>query len=125
MRCPDCNREMEENSRTILERFYHWEDEEFYYRDVILTSFRCRYCGIKRTEAGAWVVPKFLKPTAKQVKAISVINSVLGTEFEPVTRYQCCKIISKYMKRSIKQAEADAEYAYMIMDEYLDMSDLF
>lgn len=125
MMCPDCGNEMIEKSRSELERFYHWEDEEFYYRDVIYSSYRCKCCGIRRNEDGVWLVPKFLKPTEKQITAISVINDILNTNFEPVTRSQCCKIIGKYMKKSKEVAEAHREYNALVMQAFLDESDFF
>lgn len=125
MRCPDCGNEMIAKSRRELERFYHWEDEEFYYREVYFTSYRCKHCGIQRREDGVWLVPKFYKPTEKQVQVITIINDVLGTDFEPITRAQCCKIIAKYMDRSKKVAEADKIANAMYMQEFLDESDFF
>ena len=125
MRCPDCGNEMIEKSRCELERFYHWEDEEFYYREVIYSSYRCKHCGIRKGEDGVWIVPKFYKPTEKQVIAIGVINSVLGLDLEAITKSQCCRIIGEYMDRSKKVAEQIREDNALFMQEFLDESDFF
>lgn len=111
MNCPCCGKEMVDKSKTTLERFYHWEDECFYYRDITIDIFVCKFCGIRKEE-NRWIVPKFLKPTEKQIKCISVINSVLGTDFEAVTKEQCSKVIAENIDKSRKKSKRLSHFGY-------------
>ena len=95
MKCPNCDKTMMKRTRTTKERFYHWEDEEFYYRDISCEKYTCKACGIV-FENDKWCIPDNLLPTERQKNTILYINNHLDMNLEALTKHQCWLAIGKY-----------------------------
>jgi len=101
MKCPNCGKEMIDKSYSKRERFYHWEDEEFYYRDNYYEKFVCNDCKIS-FENDTWNIPNKLLPTEKQKKTILFINNHLSMDLKALTKHQCWLDIGKYFDKAKK-----------------------
>ena len=62
MKCPNCGKEMTDKSYSKLEKFYHWEDEEFYYKRNYYEKFICKDCKISIVN-DEWNIPNNLQAT--------------------------------------------------------------
>ena len=116
MKCPNCENEMIDKSRFKKERFYHWEDEEFYYRDIYYEKFVCNDCKIS-FEDDKWNIPNKLLPTEKQKKTILFINNHLGMNLEASTKHQCWLDIGKYFEEAKNTPLYTSKY-YEDLQEY-------
>lgn len=119
MKCPNCGKEMIDKSYSKMERFYHWEDEEFYYRNNYYEKFVCNDCKIC-FENDTWNIPNNLLPSKKQKKTILFINNRLGMELESLTKYQCWLDIGKYFDEAKRTPLYSDDY-YLDMQEYYGM----
>lgn len=116
MKCPNCDKEMIDKSHSKMERFYHWEDEEFYYRDNYYEKFVCNDCKIS-FENDTWNIPNKLLPTKKQKKTILFINNHLRMDLEALTKHQCWLDIGKYFDKAKRTPLHSNEY-YEDLEEY-------
>lgn len=116
MKCPNCENEMIDKSRFKKERFYHWEDEEFYYRDIYYENFVCSDCKIS-FEDDTWNIPNKLLPTEKQKNTILFINNHLSMNLEALTKHQCWLDIGKYFEEAKKTPLYTNDY-YEDLQEY-------
>lgn len=116
MKCPNCGNEMIDKSYSKMERFYHWEDEEFYYRDNYYEKFICNDCKIS-FENDTWNIPNKLLPTEKQIKTILFINNHLNMDLQALTKHQCWLDIGKYFEEAKKTPLHSSEY-YEDLQEY-------
>lgn len=99
MKCPNCDREMDNKTYCKMEGFYHWEDEETYYHKIEHEKFVCKLCKITYLD-GEWKIPEKYNPTEKQEKTILFINNHLDMNIQPLTKHQCWLDISKYFEKS-------------------------
>lgn len=119
MKCPNCGKEMKDKSCSKMEKFYHWEDEEFYYRNNYHEKFICKDCKIS-FEDEKWNIPDKFQPTEKQMKTILFINNHLGMDLQTLTKHQCWLDIGKYFEEAKKTPLHSDEY-YIDMQEYFGM----
>ena len=113
MKCPNCGKEMIDKSYSKLEEFYHWEDEDYYYRKNYYGKFVCNDCKIS-FEDDKWNIPNNLMPTEKQKKTILFINNHLGMDLEALTKHQCWSDIGKYFDEAKKKPlYSDEDLLYM------------
>ena len=116
MKCPNCDKEMIDKSCFKKERFYHWEDEEFYYRDIYYEKLICMECKIYY-ENDKWNIPDKFLPTDKQKKTILFINNHLGMDLKALTKHQCWLDICKYFEEAKRTPLHSSEY-YEDLQEY-------
>lgn len=116
MKCPNCNREMVNKSYSQLEEFYHWEDEEFYYRNVFYEKLLCYNCKI-RFKDDNWDIPEYLLPTEKQKKTILFINNHLKMNLKALTKFQCWKDINQYFEKA-KKVPLHSDEEWIEIQEY-------
>lgn len=96
MKCPNCEKEMNE----IVHKDYciaAWDcfSPHYYY-----TTYYCKYCHI-RFDGKKWYIPKkYEGPTERQIRAIYFINKWLCRSYEPILKNQCSRII----KANLSQA---------------------
>ena len=121
MKCPNCDKEMEDKRYTKLEPFYHWEDEEVYYQKNTHEKFLCKSCGISYTN-DKWKIPQKYFPTEKQKKTILYINNHLGMNIQPLTKHQCWINIGEYFEKAKNTPLHDNQY-YIDIQEYYGMSE--
>ena len=76
MKCPNCDKEMDNKTYCKMEAFYHWEDEETYYHKVEHKKFVCKSCKITYLD-GEWKIPEKYDPTEKQEKTILFIHTII------------------------------------------------
>lgn len=119
MKCPNCGKEMIDKSYSKMERFYHWEDEEFYYRDNYYEKFVCNDCKIS-FENDTWNIPSKFLPTKKQIKTILFINNHLDMDLKALTKHQCWLDIGKYFDEAKRASLHSSEY-YENLQEYFGM----
>ena len=117
MNCPNCKKEMVDESYSKLEKFYHWEDEDYYYKENYYSKFICDDCQIS-FEHNKWYVPDSLKPTEKQKRTISFINNRLRIDLDAITRHQCWLDINKYFDK----AKNTPKYSY---EDWLKIQEYF
>ena len=121
--CPHCfNTNLKKSRKIKLQEFYHWEDEEYYYQQVLIEKSICA-CGCECIDE-KWHIPEKYVYTQKQDKTIDFINKVLYTNFVPITKNQSSLIISNYLKQASMEAEKDMYYCSEWPD-YLDLEDFF
>lgn len=60
MKCPNCGKEMIDKSYSKFEEFYHFEDEQYYYRNVHHDEFVCKDCKISFKD-NRWTMPFSMK----------------------------------------------------------------
>ena len=104
MKCPNCGKEMVDKSYSKLEEFYHWNDEEYYYKNNYYEKFVCNDCNIS-FEDDKWNIPNNLMPTEKQKKTILFINNHLRMDLEALTKHQCWLDIGKYFDEAKQYAD--------------------
>ena len=121
MKCPNCDKEMDNKTYCKMEGFYHWEDEETYYQKVEHEKFVCKSCKITYLD-GEWKIPEKYNPTEKQEKTILFINNHLGMYIQPLTKHQCWLDIGKYFERAKRTPLHDDQY-YIDMQEYCGMDE--
>ena len=121
MKCPNCGREMVNKSYSKLEEFYHWEDEEWYYRNNYYEKFVCNNCKIS-FEDDKWHIPNNLLPTEKQKKTILFINNRLKIDLEALTKHQCWLDIGKYFDKA-KNTPLYSDEDWLDMQDYYGMSE--
>lgn len=119
MKCPNCGKEMIDKSYSKLEEFYHWEDEEYYYRKIYYEKFVCNDCKIS-FEDHKWNIPNNLMPTEKQKKTILFINNHLRMDLEALTKHQCWLDIGKYFYEA-KNTPLYSDEDYIYMQEYFGL----
>jgi hypothetical protein len=119
MKCPNCGKEMIDKSYSKLEEFYHWEDEDYYYRKNYYEKFVCNDCKIS-FEDDEWHIPNNLMPTEKQKKTILFINNHLRMDLEALTKHQCWLDIGKYFEEA-KKTPLYSKEDYWDMQEYFCM----
>ena len=105
MKCPNCDKEMDNKTYCKMEGFYHWEDEETYYHKVEHEKFVCKSCKITYQE-----------------KTILFINNHLGMDIQPLTKHQCWLDIGRYFERAKRTPLHDDQY-YIDMQEYCGMDE--
>ena len=123
MLCPNCGKEMDDKSYCRLESFYHWEDEEIYYRNAEHEKFVCKSCKITYLD-GNWKIPEKYNPTEKQKNTLLFINNHLGMDIKPLTKHQCWLDIGKYFEKAKKTPLYDEQY-YLDIQECLDEQDFY
>lgn len=121
MKCPNCDREMDNKTHCKMEGFYHWEDEEIYYQKVEHEKFVCKSCKITYLD-GKWKIPEKYNPTEKQEKTILFINNHLCMDIQPLTKHQCWLDIGKYFERAKRTPLHDDQY-YIDMQECCGMDE--
>lgn len=119
MKCPNCGKEMVDKSYSKLEEFYHWEDEEYYYKNNYYEKFVCNDCNIS-FEDDKWHIPNNLMPTEKQKKTILFINNHLRMDLEALTKHQCWLDIGKYFDEA-KNTPLYSDEDWIDMQEYFGM----
>lgn len=119
MKCPNCEKEMTDKSYSKLEEFYHWEDEDYYYRKNYYEKFICKDCKIS-FENNKWHIPNNLIPTEKQKKTILFINNHLKMNLEALTKHQCWLDIGKYFDEA-KKTPLYSDEDWINMQEYFGM----
>ena len=117
MKCPNCGKYMKDESYTNFEQFYHYEDEDWYYKNVFHKKFTCDKCKIS-IEDGTWNIPEAFLPTYKQIKTIAFINNRLHIHLESITKRQCCRDIGKYFDKARNTSRYSIEEWYEIQDMY-------
>lgn len=119
MKCPNCGKEMVDKSYSKLEEFYHWEDEEYYYKNNYYEKFVCNDCNIS-FEDDKWHITNNLMPTEKQKKTILFINNRLRMDLEALTKHQCWLDIGKYFDEA-KNTPLYSDEDWIDMQEYFGM----
>ena len=76
VKCPNCDKEMDNKSYCKMEEFYHCGDKEIYYQKVEHKKFVCKSCKIIYLD-DEWKIPEKYNPTEKQKKTILFINNRL------------------------------------------------
>lgn len=117
MKCPNCGKYMNDESYTNFEEFYHWEDEDWYYKNVHHKKFTCKNCNIS-IDNEKWDIPEGFLPTDKQIRTVAFINSRLHIQLEAITKGQCCRDISKYFEQAKKTPRYSTEDWFYIQDMY-------
>ena len=93
MNCPNCNKEMKDNSYW----YYGLGSWDMDYPDVLHEEYCCPDCRIKYIN-GEWAIPKkFARATYKQVKCANFICRELGLRFEPILKAKTWKFINTYL----------------------------
>ena len=67
MKCPNCDKEMDNKSYCKMEEFYHCGDKEIYYQKVEHKKFVCKSCKIIYLD-DEWKIPEKYNPTKKTGK---------------------------------------------------------
>ena len=115
MKCPNCGKEMVDKSYSKLEEFYHWEDEEFYYKKNYYKKFVCDDCKISIVN-DEWKIPDNLQATEKQVKTCNFIYQMLNIEVPPPVKTAMWQFIHDYIEEAIdisdKRKECFYDYGY-------------
>lgn len=94
MKCPNCNKDMIDESYGVEITFFTG-DEPDYYPTEWIEKYYCKDCGIKYHK-GEWIVPgKYPPATNKQIKCVMFINRQLGTNFDPVLKTQTWRFIKE------------------------------
>lgn len=105
MNCPNCDRKMKEENH------------------IIYILYKCHSCKIAYDNySKKWDVPIENLPTKKQENTLFFINSRLGTDFIPVTKKQCSKVISENFEKAknTPQKRKASSRAYLFTDEDCD-----
>lgn len=136
MKCPNCEKEMIRNKKTILiPDFGGTADEALYEHYLVYT---CKECHIKYTNyingKDKWEIPFQIKPTEKQINTIFFINNHLDLSLKTLTKKQCWKDINTFFdtaktaaqekKEDYIQNEVLSDHYYEMLD-FLDESDFF
>lgn len=100
MKCPNCGKEMTDRSYSKLEEFYHWKDEEFYYKRNHYEKFVCRDCKISVVNY-KWNIPDNLRATEKQVEACNFICRILNIEPPPLTKRAVWHFIHDHIEEAV------------------------
>jgi len=94
--CPNCGCFIA--TEEYYKSFWHWEDECRYY--YITSKGRCDRCDIAYDD-GEFEIPDYLKPTQKQINAVTFIKSRLDVpDEEGITKESYRKFISKYFDKA-------------------------
>ena len=121
MKCPNCGKEMIDKSYSKLEDFYHWEDEEFYYKRNYYEKFVCNDCKIS-VKNDEWDIPSELQATEAQIKACRFVSDELGYDPPPPTK----RAMWKFLNETLDEAKDNKEkrwidnwddYDYFISEE--------
>ncbi len=100
MKCPNCGKEMTDRSYSKLEEFYHWKDEEYYYKRNHYEKFVCRDCKISIVN-DKWNIPDNLRATEKQVEACNFICRILNIEPPPLTKRAVWHFIHDHIEEAV------------------------
>lgn len=100
MKCPNCGKEMTDRSYSKLEEFYHWKDEEYYYKRNHYEKFVCRDCKISVVN-NKWNIPDNLRATEKQVEACNFICRILNIEPPPLTKRAVWHFIHDHIEEAV------------------------
>lgn len=109
MKCPNCGREMNTESRHI-----------------VYVGYQCDFCNISYNGYllnNQWSVPCEYAPTEKQKNTLLFINNRLGTDFKPITKNQCWKVINENFdkaKKSPKRRRYNTKHSYSKTYTYTD-----
>lgn len=108
MKCPECNCEMINKTKSYWGYPCSFGVEPDYPDYYIDEKYKCKNCNIVYNN-GKWSIPLILQPSEKQINCISSINYYLNTDYESITKSQSRKIISENIDSSIKE-QKDREY---------------
>ena len=100
MKCPNCGKEMVDKSYSKFEEFYHWEDEQFYYKRNYYEKFVCNDCKISFVN-DEWDIPGELQATEAQIKACNFVSRELGYEPPPPTK----RAMWKFLHETLDEAK--------------------
>ena len=101
MKCPYCDEEMEYKDKGYWGYPFSTGIEPDYPDWICNDIYTCKKCNIKNTN-GEWKIPKkYNRPTDKQIKTLLFINNRLGTDYEPLLKVQCWRIINKNLQDAI------------------------
>ena len=100
MKCPNCGKEMTDRSYSKLEEFYHWKDDEYYYKRNHYEKFVCRDCKISIVN-DKWNIPDNLRATEKQVEACNFICRILNIEPPPLTKRAVWHFIHDHIEEAV------------------------
>lgn len=118
MICPQCDKEMIYKEYSRMEGLYHWEDECNYFVPIKHIKNTCNNCKISCLDE-KWKIPKEIRPTEKQVKAIEIICSVLNIDYVLTTKKDATRFISENIQKSKAKSKVlkNTEQGY---EDYLD-----
>jgi len=109
MKCPCCDKEMEYKDDGYWGYPFCTGDEPDYPIYFVKDIYTCKKCSIKKIN-DKWSIPEnYNKPTEKQIKTILFINNYLGTNYEPLLKSPCWKIINENLQEAISYKEAHDE----------------
>ena len=100
MKCPNCNKEMKDNSYS----YYGLGSWDMDYPDCYHEEYVCRACKISYIN-GEWQIPDSLIATEKQIKAAEFISNILGFEIPPHTKKMLWQFIHDNLQEAIKARE--------------------
>ena len=121
MKWPNCGKEMIDKSYSKFEEFYHFEDEQYYYRNNYYEKFVCKDCKIS-FENDKWTIPSGLMPTEKQKRTVLFINNHLGMDIKALTKHQCWLDIGKYFDKA-KSTPLYSDEEFIEMQDYFGMTE--
>jgi len=100
MKCPNCNKEMRDNSY----EYYSIGGWDLDYPDLLHEEYWCQDCLIRFTN-GKWEMPQYLIATEKQLKAGIIINRNTGIKMPPPLKKLMWQYIQDNMELSKRKSE--------------------
>lgn len=121
MKCPNCGKEMIDKSYSKLEEFYHWEDEQYYYKRNYYEKFICNDCKIS-FKNDEWGIPIKYQATEKQINACKFVSKILNLDSPPPVKHAMWKFLKDYLEEAQNTKEKrwiDSwdDYDYPIAEE--------
>lgn len=101
MKCPYCDSDMSYKDEGYWDYPFSTGDEPDYQVYHPKDIYMCSRCNIKKINS-EWSIPeRYNRPTEKQVRTVLFINNHLGTQYEPLLRVQCWRIINENLQKAI------------------------
>lgn len=105
MKCLCCEKKMKYKDKGYWGTSFSTGPEPDYPDWIRKDVYSCKDCDIKKVN-DKWKIPKkYARPTEKQIKTIEFINHYLGSDYEPILKTQCWKIINKHLQEAIQCKE--------------------
>ena len=113
MICPDCGQDMK---KEVVREPWGFVDTEDYYHEI--TTYKCKKCKIQFIKNDVktpdeWIVPFYLQPSDKQIKACEFTSQRLGLEMPAPTK----KAMWKFLKENLNKAKQLYEYDTLINNQ--------
>ena len=103
MICPNCTREMKDESY----EYYGIGSWDMDYPDNYQEQHVCT-CGVKIIN-GKWEIPESIRATDKQIHAAEVISKVLGLRTPPPLKTLMWKFIHDHIEESKEKSKAESD----------------